>query len=458
MGKINGKIVNPASILGDVISEIETPVSLNVSTDMNYQASSLSTFLKTESALFLPTDLSRIDNIFLLPKPNKNGQSIFRNLLTEKTILLNLKGNTSDDVKLTTYEYTISPNCSKCVDCDLIYSYIDENGDTITGSTTLGNEITVCSTIVPSIIGGSCDSNAVKVTNICETTTPSITENNQILYIDGGRKYQLLSSRSESKNYGWEPVSNRAKYNHVERSDFDSFDFPQVTIRGVRKIPATTADTLCGPVKYTGETYDRMNYNWFFGSNAGISFNPIQSGGTPVILSGAMVSQEGVASISNREGQLLFYTNGETVYTSGNTVMVNGTGLSTSGTSTQSSVIVPKPNSNKYYIFTTDYNGSPNGFEYSIVNMELQDGDGEVEAKNIKLINSPLTEKVTACSHSDGESYWIVTHTSGDTNYYSYRLSSSGLIGPVTTSIGSTHNSSRGYMKTSLDCKKLISL
>ena len=387
MGKINGKITNPVSVVGEVVSEIETPINLNVGVDMNYQASSLSTFLKTDSALFLPTDLSQIDTIFLLSKPDKYGQSIFRNLLTEKTIPLYFSGNVSDS----------------------------------------NSEI-------------------------------EITENNQILYIDNGKKYQLLSSRNESNNYGWEPVSNRAKYNHIERSDFDSFDFPQVTIRGVRKIPATTADTLCGPVTYTGETYDRMNYNWFFGKNSGISFNPIQSGGTPVILSGAMESQEGVASISNREGQLLFYTNGETVYTSGNTIMVNGTGLSSSGTSTQSVVIVPKPESNKYYLFTTDYNGSPNGFEYSIVNMELQDGDGEVETKNIKLINSPLTEKVTACSHSDGESYWIVTHTSGDTNYYSYRLSSAGLTGPVTTSIGSTHNTARGYMKTSPDCSKLISV
>jgi len=387
MGKISGKIVNPISVVGDVITEIESPINLNVGTDMNYQASSLSTFLKTDTALFLPTDLSQIDTIFLLSKPEKYGQSIFRNMLTEKTIPINLNGNVSD----------------------------------------------VNSTI-------------------------EITENNQILYIDNGKKYQLLSSRNESNNYGWEPVSNRAKYNHIERSDFDSFDFPQVTIRGVRKIPATTADTLCGPVTYTGETYDRMNYNWFFGNNSGISFNPIQSGGTPVILSGAMESQEGVASISNREGQLLFYTNGETVYTSGNTIMSNGTGLSSSGTSTQSVVITPKPQSDKYYLFTTDYNGSPNGFEYSIVNMELQDGDGEVETKNIKLINSPLTEKVTACSHSDGESYWVVTHTSGDTNYYSYRLSSSGLTGPTITSIGSTHNTARGYMKTSPDCSKLISV
>jgi hypothetical protein len=387
MASIRGKIINPVSTSGRVISEIEAPVNVRLDVDMNYQSSSTSTFLETERALFLPTDLSNIDNIFLLSKPEKFGNAIFRNRLTEKNLPLYFSGNSSDPI----------------MDVDII-------------------------------------------------------PNNLIRYIDGGKKYQLLASRNESNNYGWEPVSNRELYSHIERSDFDSFDFPQVTIRGVRKIPATTADTLCGPVTYTGYSYDRLNYNWFFGRNAGITFNPIITGGTPISLSGTMVSQEGVSSISNREGDLLFYTNGETVYTSGNTIMVNGTGLSSSGTSTQSCIIVPKPDSNKYYIFTTDYDGNPNGFEYSIVNMELQGGDGQVETKNIKLINSPVTEKVTACRHSDGESYWIITHTSGDTNFYSYKLSSSGLTGPTTTSIGTTHSTSRGYMKTSPNGEKLISL
>jgi hypothetical protein len=468
MSKVSGKIINPVSVVGDVISEIETPINLNVGTDMNYQASSLSTFLKTDTALFLPTDLSQIDTIFLLSKPEKYGQSIFRDRLSEKTIPINLKGNDSDNNVLETVVYSVTAGCSKCNvgDCVTYFSYTDKNGNTINDSiVALDGTKTFCSATIPIITstsyssGKGCITPSFVTSNVlCNPSDIEVTSNNEILYIDNGKKYQLLSSRNESNNYGWEPVSNRAKYNHIERSDFDSFDFPQVTIKGVRKIPATTADTLCGPVTYTGETYDRMNYNWFFGNNSGISFNPIQTGGTPVILSGAMESQEGVASISNREGQLLFYTNGETVYTSGNTIMVNGTGLSSSGTSTQSVVIVPKPESNKYYLFTTDYNGNPNGFEYSIVNMELQDGDGEVETKNIKLINSPLSEKVTACSHSDGESYWVVTHTSGDTNYYSYRLSSSGLTGPVTTSIGSTHNTARGYMKTSPDCSKLISV
>ena len=54
MAGIRGKIVNPISIGGEVITEIESPINLNIGTDMNYQASSMSTFLKTEKSLFLP--------------------------------------------------------------------------------------------------------------------------------------------------------------------------------------------------------------------------------------------------------------------------------------------------------------------------------------------------------------------------------------------------------------------
>jgi hypothetical protein len=90
--------------------------------------------------------------------------------------------------------------------------------------------------------------------------------------------------------------------------------------------------------------------------------------------------------------------------------------------------------------------------------MDLQNGEGQVENKNIKLINSPLTEKVTACNHSNSEDYWVITHTSGDSNYYVYSVTSTGLGGPIINNIGSTHNTVRGYMKTSPDGKKLISL
>jgi hypothetical protein len=285
-----------------------------------------------------------------------------------------------------------------------------------------------------------------------------INSSNVIKYIDGGKKYTLYGLRNEYPNFNNLPVSNDELFPYVGRSDFDSFDFPQVTIRGSRKIPVDSGDTLCGPIQYTGYSYDRINYNWLFGENAGITFNPIQSGNTPTSITGSVITQEGVSSISNKEGNLLFYTNGENVYTSGGTIMTNGSGLISSGTSTQSTLIVPKPNSEKYYIFITDYNGSSNGFNYSIVNMDLQNGEGQVEAKNINLFNLSTTEKLTSCNHENGVDYWVITHTSGDSNFHSYLINSNGISEPVITNIGSIHNTVRGYMKTSLNGEKLISL
>ena len=72
--------------------------------------------------------------------------------------------------------------------------------------------------------------------------------------------------------------------------------------------------------------------------------------------------------------------------------------------------------------------------------MELNNGLGEIETQDIRLINGAVSEKVTACSHSDNDGYWIITHTSGDTNFYAYRLKEAGITGPVITSIGNVHN------------------
>jgi hypothetical protein len=482
MATIRGKIINPPSVKTEIMEVLKAEILIRT-TGMYYQASSKSTFLSSGNAWFLPLDLSKINDIFTYPDPILHGQSIFRSRQTEQKIPLFFNGNESEDLILQTTTYTIKVNSSSCNSggyCETFFTYEDEYGTTVSDSVIrYGNgsqSITFCSSSYPNITStdsvgcSTCLPSLTPNVEKCNTISPPISANNEILYIDNGKKYQLKSNRNESNNYGWVPQSNDELFPYVERSDFDSFDFPQVTISGTRKIPITiNPNTLCGPIGIMTfpnngistsiqSSYDRMNYNWIFGDNAGITFNPIRYGSTPSPLSGSMTSQEGVSSISNEDGQLLFYTNGDTVYNSGNTVMSNGTGLSSSGTSTQSSIIIPKPDSNKYYIFTTDFNGNPNGFEYSIVNMDLQGGLGQIETKNIKLINTPLTEKVTACSHSTEDAYWIITHTSGDSSYYSYKVNSAGLSGPIITNIGHTHNTARGYMKTSPDCTKLISV
>ena len=98
----------------------------------------------------------------------------------------------------------------------------------------------------------------------------------------------------------------------------------------------------------------RRTYHWHFGSGAGLDF----SSGTPVPEANAMISdvamgeaQEGTASISDTCGNLLFYTDGDTVWNRNNQVMPNGTGMTGCWSSTQSSLIVPQPgNDSLFYI------------------------------------------------------------------------------------------------------------
>ena len=53
--------------------------------------------------------------------------------------------------------------------------------------------------------------------------------------------------------------------------------------------------------------------NWYFGNNAGIQFDYITDTVIPVG-DGQLFTEEGCTSISDSDGNLLFYTNGINVY------------------------------------------------------------------------------------------------------------------------------------------------
>src|SRR6187399_2322300 len=83
--------------------------------------------------------------------------------------------------------------------------------------------------------------------------------------------------------------------------------------------------------------------NWFFGDSAGITFN---TSPPSLIFGSGLNTAEGSASISDINGNLLFYSDGVSVWDRNNNVMNNGTGLLGHISSTQSAIIVPKPGSN----------------------------------------------------------------------------------------------------------------
>jgi hypothetical protein len=197
--------------------------------------------------------------------------------------------------------------------------------------------------------------------------------------------------------------------------------------------------------------------NWYFGSNAGVTF----SSGAPVALTdGALTTIEGVATISNGSGNLLFYTNGVTVWNRNHLTMTNGTGLFGDGSSTQSAIIVKQPgNTNIYYIFTSDNDAGPNGICYSIVDMNLSFGLGAVTTKNISLY-APSCEKLCAVRHCNNVDIWVVSHDWNTNTFRTWSVNNVGvgtiqawsLAGIVPSGIT---QSSYGQLKASSDGKKL---
>lgn len=148
--------------------------------------------------------------------------------------------------------------------------------------------------------------------------------------------------------------------------------------------------------------------NWFFGYHAGLSF---ASGSPTPLAGGAITTAEGVASISDHDGNLLFYTDGQTIWNRMHAEMENGTGLTGHVSSTQSGVIVPVPGSDhEYFVFATGAEENSGGASYSIVDMTLAGGLGAVTSvKNVELV-AHTSEKLVAARHHDGVNYWIITH------------------------------------------------
>ena len=241
--------------------------------------------------------------------------------------------------------------------------------------------------------------------------------------------------------------------------------------------------------------------NWYFGQNAGLKFNAAD-GSVTAVTNGRINTLEGCTSISGTDGRLLFYSDGRTVWNANHNIMPNGdyfggTGLLGDPSSTSSGLIVPKPqNDTKFYLFTVDEphhdnanaypgqftdpsivpgqdDGFNNGFSYSLIDMDLRGGLGDVVAseKNIPLVSYDPTdpeaikykcsEKITAVKADDCFSFWVITHF--EDTYYAFKVDTDGVdmtpikskVGPKVPISGYRRNA-LGYLKASPDGTKLV--
>ncbi|HTA62022.1 MAG TPA: gliding motility-associated C-terminal domain-containing protein [Bacteroidia bacterium] len=209
-------------------------------------------------------------------------------------------------------------------------------------------------------------------------------------------------------------------------------------------------------------------WHWQFGDNCVLDF----SSGAPVTGFCGMHTPEGSASISDpNTGQLLFYTNGVYAENRTNGAMFNALNLGDQN-STQSALIIPKPGSKTvYYIISTDYNSGPYGVRYSVVDMSLRGGLGEVTLKNQHLMPAPATEKSLGVKHCNGTDYWVLLHPLNSNAFNAYLVTAAGInttpvvsyAGTVLPIVSHVANATPtnfdfpgcGYLKASPNGKKL---
>ncbi|MFD2601387.1 3-coathanger stack domain-containing protein [Flavobacterium suzhouense] len=186
-------------------------------------------------------------------------------------------------------------------------------------------------------------------------------------------------------------------------------------------------------IGFSGFGQDLQNANWLFGANAWVNFSTT----SPSYLTGsAMNINEGGASVSDENGNLLFYTDGMSVWNKNHQKMPNGINtLNGYSSNSQGAIIVPMPGyEKKYYIFTIDGDsGNEKGLYYSIVDMT--NGLGQVVSLNNKMKNhngvyidntyGNKSEKLTSTTHKNGKDYWVVTQIEG--YVYSYKVSEFGI-------------------------------
>jgi hypothetical protein len=188
--------------------------------------------------------------------------------------------------------------------------------------------------------------------------------------------------------------------------------------------------------------------HWYFGNQAAMKFE----NNIPVALTNSAMTQvEGVATMTDSNGNLLFYTNGITIFNKNHQTMVNGTGLTSNSSNTQAAFIVPFPeNPNKYYVIT------PGPYNYSIVDMTLDNGNGAVmaTAKNIS-ITTENSEKVAGLLAANQTDIWLITYGNSLSRFNVYKITPTGITTTPIISQFAIASGFFGYMKISPDGTKI---
>ncbi|AII50404.1 gliding motility-associated C-terminal domain-containing protein [Hymenobacter sp. APR13] len=171
--------------------------------------------------------------------------------------------------------------------------------------------------------------------------------------------------------------------------------------------------------------------------------------------------------LSDEEGNLQCYSDGERVYNRQEQLMGVVLPRGSRASSTQGALLLRAPgDANRCYLFTVDQaeNSLQGGLHYSIIDLRLNNGLGGLTSTLDQAVPTPATtqllaEKLTAVRHANGRDYWVLVHGWNDDAFYAYLLSPAGLASaPVMSRAGRPHidpngatnfQSALGYLRVS---------
>ncbi|HFA51746.1 MAG TPA: hypothetical protein ENJ95_22245 [Bacteroidetes bacterium] len=184
---------------------------------------------------------------------------------------------------------------------------------------------------------------------------------------------------------------------------------------------------------------------WLHGFNATLESPPpfgitiLDFNHRPVLLSREtqnMGFPDASFSMSDKEGQLIFKTNGLEIFTAGDELMENGADLDEGlFVFPQGAFALPWPGRDSLYCLIhektafEDNTAYVSEFLYSLVDMRENNGAGAVTEKNVPLMEGAFYYH-TAVRHGNGRDWWIVAPDAYEAAYYVLLLTPEGFEGP----------------------------
>ncbi|MBS1611831.1 MAG: hypothetical protein JST49_03355 [Bacteroidetes bacterium] len=152
-----------------------------------------------------------------------------------------------------------------------------------------------------------------------------------------------------------------------------------------------------------------------------------------------------IVSICDKDGELQFFTEGVNVYSANGIRMFNGFQLADNLVNQeyghgfpdcQNVLVLPKRNNEYYIIYQSQEDFSfanepwyyTNRLYYSVVDMELDGGLGDVSQKRVQVNDNKFMDgKMTACQHANGRDWWLVQRRYNTNGYFIYLVTAEGI-------------------------------